>query len=359
MSLFSSDFRRCRGNGCRDSEPFSYLSPLQKYFVQDAILFYVMILKILLIISIILQLSAAVIAIRLTRVTKYNSAWTLITIALTAMALQRLLEFAQTIGMEFYLSDEVRVWTGVFTSLCFAVGVLYIRKILSYISMMESKRRGYEKRILNAVIQTEEKERQHFSKELHDGLGPLLSSAKMSVSALDRMNTDPKQKALIANTNLVIDEAIRSLKEVSNNMNPHVLTHFGLIRAITNFTNKMSAFSHVKVNFKTNIKEKRFDPNVEVILYRVVCEMINNTLKHASAREINLTILLKNKEITIIFADDGVGFEPEKVIEVPGGGMGISNIFSRIGSLKGEVNIDSHPGGGTRITIVASTTIDD
>ena len=320
-----------------------------------------MILKILLIVTIILQLVTAMMAIRLVRITKYNSAWMLLTAGLVFMTLQQMLVFARIIGWDFYLSREVSAWTGVITSLCFAIGILLIRKILSYINLTEKKRRIYERRILNAVLRTEEKERQRFSKELHDGLGPLLSSAKMSISALDKMNADQKHKELISNTYLVIDEAVRSLRELSNNMNPNILTGFGLARAVNNFINKLSAFSKTKVHFSTNLKEQRFDPDVEVILYRVICEMINNSLKHASAEHINLCILLVNgDEISIVFEDDGVGFDPDKVLNRPESGMGLTNIYSRVSSLKGgEIEIESGPGEGTRIQIKAKTKTDD
>ncbi len=318
-----------------------------------------MVLKILLIVTIVLQLVTAVMAVRLVRITKYNSAWMLLTAGLVSMTLQRMLEFGQMVGWEFYLSREVTAWTGVVTSLCFAIGILLIRKILKYITLTEKKRRVYERRILNAVLRTEEKERRRFSKELHDGLGPLLSSAKMSVSALDKMNTDPKQKELIANTWQVIDEAVRSLRELSNNMNPSILTGFGLARAVNSFINKLSAFSRIKVNFSTNLKEQRFDADVEVILYRVICELINNSLKHASAEHINLAILLADDRINIVFDDDGVGFVPEQVLNRPDGGMGLSNIYSRISSLKGEIDIDSAPGEGTRVQITAKTRTDE
>ena len=319
-----------------------------------------MVLKILLVITILLQVVTAALAIRLVRHTKYNSGWMLLTAGLVAMSLQRMLEFAQILGWDFYLSREVAAWTGVFTSLCFAIGVLIVRKIIDHIGLTERKRRVYERRILKAVIHTEEKERQHFSKELHDGLGPLLSSAKMSVSALERMCTDPKQKEVIANTYLVVDEAVRSLRELSNNMNPNILMSFGLARAITTFINKLPTFNKIKVNFSTNLQEKRFDPDVEVILYRVVCEVVNNSLKHAQAEHINLCILqTSGDEINIIFEDDGIGFVPEDVLNNPESGMGMSNILSRISSLKGDVAIDSAPGEGTRINIIAKTTTDD
>ncbi len=308
-----------------------------------------MVLKILLLISVVFQLSAAAIAIRLTRVTKYNVAWMLVTIALTLMAVMRMLEYGQMLGRDYAIPEEVFVWMGVMTSLCFAAGIFYIRKILNYIALMENKRRNYENRILNTIIQTEEKERERFSKEIHDGLGPLISSVKMSISALDHINTDPRQKEIITNTRNVIDEAVRELKEISNNLNPHVLMNFGLVRAVGNFINKL--FTDTDIQLKTNLKEKRFDRNLEAVLYRVICEMINNSLKHARARRIDIDLRLKNDEITLTFEDDGIGFEPSEVIDRPDGGMGLSNIASRISSVKGEIEVFSKPGLGTTITV--------
>lgn len=310
-----------------------------------------MVLKILLVISIILQLAAAVIATRLTRVTKYNLSWILITIALTIMTLQRVAEFAEIMGLNFKLAQNVYVWTGVVTSVCFAAGIFLIRKIISYITMMEEKRRLYEKRILDAIIQTEERERQRFSKEIHDGLGPLLSSAKMSVSVLAKMNTDPARKEIIDNMNTVVEESVKAIKEISNNLNPHMLMNFGLVSAVNNFIKKLLRPAEVRMDFTSNLRDKRFGFDTEVILYRVICEMINNTMKHAEATAIKLDINFKNDEITITFEDDGKGFDMEKLAETPGKGMGLSNITSRINSLKGEVGIRTAPGEGTAINI--------
>ncbi|MCC8087752.1 MAG: histidine kinase [Rikenellaceae bacterium] len=310
-----------------------------------------MVLKILLVISIILQLFAALVAMRLTRVTKYNLSWILISTALTLMIAQRIAEFVQTSGKEIEISEEIYVWIGVVTSLCFAAGVFLIREIFNYTANREEKRRMYEKRILNAIIQTEEKERQRFSKEIHDGIGPLLSSAKMSVSMLAKLNSQTEHKAVIDNISTVIEESIKSAKEISNNLNPHILMNFGLIRALDNFIKKISVSHTVKINFDTNLRNIRLDQDLEVILYRVACEMINNSLKHADASVINLNIEKNGDIVSILFEDNGRGFIPEEVIDVAGGGMGLSNIVSRIGSVKGIVDIISAPGSGTKITV--------
>lgn len=314
-----------------------------------------MALKILLVISIVLQLFAAAVAIRLTRVTKYNLSWMLISIALTLMIAQRIVELVQSIGERFEIREDVFVWIGVITSLCFAAGVFLIREILNYTANMEEKRRLYEKRILSAIIQTEEKERLRFSNEIHDGIGPLLSSAKMSVSLLAKLSPAPQQREIIENISTAIDESIKSVKEISNNLNPHILMNFGLIRALNNFIKKISVFHAVKIYINTDLHNTRLDPDLEVILYRVICEMINNTMKHAEASRVNLNIELKNDTIYVEYEDNGIGFIPEEVMDAEGGGMGLSNIVSRIGSVKGIVDILSAPGKGTHITINVNT----
>jgi len=159
-----------------------------------------MILKILLVISIILQFFAAGIAIKLTQVTKYNLSWILITTGLLFMAVRRLFEFLPFIS-EFN-PDYFRqfyIWMGVVTSLSFAVGVFLIQKIFIYMKHVEKERRRAEKRFLTAIIRTEEGERSHIAKDLHDGLGPLLSSLKLSVSTLDNLPNESSRQKILEN----------------------------------------------------------------------------------------------------------------------------------------------------------------
>ncbi len=308
-----------------------------------------MVLQVLLIISIVLQLVAAIVAIRLTRVTKYNLSWMLFTVALTLMAFMRFGEYIQiTKPFALRLPPELLVWMGVATSSFCAIGMLLVQKIFNYIADNERKRRMSEKRILNTVINTEEKERQRFSKDLHDGLGPLLSSAKMSLSALSSGGRTPQeQEAIVQNINYVIDEAIRSVREISANLSPHILNNFGLSRAISNFINKL-AHGEARVAFDTNLREERFDSDIEVILYRVVCELINNSLKHSGALLIRIRLRYENHILALDYSDDGCGFVPG---EQKGQGMGISNIRSRISSLKGTFLLDSAPGEGMQAKI--------
>jgi signal transduction histidine kinase len=312
-----------------------------------------MILKILFVIAIILQFFAVAVALKLTRVTKYNFSWMLLTLGFILMAVMRLVEFlpyVTPIKPQDY--REIFVWGGVITSLAFAIGVFMIQKIFKYMKRVEDSRRLTEKMFLNTIIQTEEKERKRFAKDLHDGLGPLLSSVKMSVSSLAQMKHDDATREIVENTELVINEAIKSLKEISDNLSPHILNNFGLIRALNNFTNKINITKTIRINLISDLKDERFDSNVEVVLYRVVCELINNTIKHAKAKKIDISLIKEDQDLNIVYKDDGKGFDVSTIIEQSANvGMGFSNIYSRINSIKGEINIESGQKKGTMVTI--------
>jgi len=312
-----------------------------------------MILKILFVIAIVLQFFAVGVALKLTKVTKFNFSWMLLTMGFIMMAIMRLVEFLP------YVSDikpqdyrEIFVWMGVFTSLAFAIGVFMIQKIFKYMKRVEDSRRLTEKMFLNTIIQTEEKERKRFAKDLHDGLGPLLSTVKMSVSSLAQMKHDDVSREIVENTELVINEAIKSLKEISDNLSPHILNNFGLVRALNNFSNKINVARTIKIKLESNLRDERFNSNVEVVLYRVICELINNTIKHAQAKKIDISLTRDSDYLTIVYKDDGKGFNVDKVFDQSAAsGMGFSNIYSRINSLKGEINIESGQKRGTLVTI--------
>lgn len=318
-----------------------------------------MVLQILLITSIVLQLVAAGIAISLMSRTKYNLSWILFTVALVAMAVVRCTEYIQLVwDTQIKVPQYFFVWLGVITSLCFAVGVFLMHQIFNWIDRLEFQRQLTGKRILNTVLRTEEKERMHFSKELHDGLGPLLSSAKMSLSAIKQDNLSEGDQEIFENTRYVIDQAIISLREISNNLSPHILNDFGLARGVRNFINRLPTKGDFIINYRTNLRSERFNTDIEVILYRIICELINNSLKHSGGSEINLNLHYSalEKSITIDYSDNGIGFNPETMMDM---GMGLSNIVSRVSSLKGKSEIISSRGNGMQTYIEVSTDTDE
>ena len=307
-------------------------------------------IRVLLYLAIIVQLIALYYAIRLVRVTKYNAIWILFIIGFLVLGVQRVVQLWTNYGHP--MPVLTMTWFDIAVSLCVSVGIVLLDKLFIYIDRLNHHRQLMDRRILTAVLRTEEKTRANFSKELHDGLGPLLSSAKMSLTALAREEHDAEQREIIDNTTYVIDEAIRSLREISNNLSPHVLNDFGLARGVQNFIDKSAAMHDVKIRFTTNLRSERFDTDVEVILYRVICELINNSLKHAACSSINLSLSQNGTELALDYTDDGRGFNPQAMMDC---GMGLSNISSRINSLGGVFDIASAKGRGMRAAIRVNT----
>jgi signal transduction histidine kinase len=161
---------------------------------------------------------AAFVAVKLTKVTKYNLSWMLISSALVLMAVRRVMDF-----LPLYTNFDrenlfwLYSWIGIVTSLFLAMGVFLIQKIFRYMRKVEQETRNYEKRLLNAVVQAEENERRRFANELHDGLGPLLSSIKMGLSVVA---AEKKEEAVSRNLEEAVQEAIATVREISNNSQP-------------------------------------------------------------------------------------------------------------------------------------------
>ena len=309
-----------------------------------------MLIKILLVISIIVQTLATAYALRLVRATKYNSVWILFIVGFSLLSVERFVQLLMAGG--HYVPRWWFGYLGIVVSVCLSIGVMYAHKLFKYIDRLNRQRQLLNKRILTAVLRTEEKARSRFSKELHDGLGPLLSSARMSLSVLSREERSADQREIIDNTTYVIDEAIRSLREISNNLSPHVLNDFGLARGVQNFIDKSAAMHDAKIRFTTNLRTERYDTDIEVILYRVICELINNSLKHAACTSINLSLSQNGSELALDYTDDGRGFNPQAMMDC---GMGLSNISSRINSLGGTFDISSAKGKGWRAAIRVNT----
>jgi signal transduction histidine kinase len=312
-----------------------------------------MALVITLAITIVLQFFAAAVAVKLTKVTKFNLSWILISFGFIFMAVQRLAEFLPFVtDFKPQYFRLFYIWLGAITSLFFAVGVFLIQKIFQYMKQVELQTRTQEKALLNAVLKAEERERRRFATEIHDGLGPLLSTIKMSVSSLTAVETNPLSLSVIKNTNMVISEAIKSVQEISNNLSPHILNNFGVGKAIRNFVNKVNQTKGLKIVFKTDVMDIRFSPGLEVVVYRSVCELLNNSIKHSGATRVDVEVNRSGDNIDIAYRDNGIGFDTgnlfvaEKEI-----GTGYFNMLSRVKSLKGKLEVLSDKDKGVYVYI--------
>jgi signal transduction histidine kinase len=303
-----------------------------------------MFIQVALIISVLLQFGAFFIIISLIKKTKFNISWIAISIGFLLMAIRRLIEFIDIINIEQSdKQDFVNSWIAVLISLLMFIASFYIRRIFSLQGKIDKMRRENEAKVLSAIIKTEEKERKKFAKDLHDGLGPILSSIKMAISAINKKIVGETNKEIIDKTENAVDDAITSIREISNNLSPHILEQFGLAKAIKTFTDSIITKENLEIITSFNLDEKRYNYNIEVVLYRIVGELITNTLKYASASKVEISLFHYEKEITLFYSDNGIGFEIE---DTSSEGMGLPNIVSRVKSLDGEIEMHSKPKHG-------------
>ena len=194
-----------------------------------------------------------------------------------------------------------------------------------------TERKQLENRILDTIISTEEKEREKFARNLHDELGPLLSSIKMYVNSLSSAIEKPKHDFITSQLKIILKEVIQSTKELSNDLSPHVLANYGLIAALEWFINQLKPY--ISITFETNLKDERFPTSLELSIYRIIKELINNTVKHAQAIKITIKLHLILKSIHIHYSDNGIGFHDKWQDNYEFMGMGMSNIMSRCRSI--------------------------
>jgi signal transduction histidine kinase len=297
------------------------------------------------------QIGAAVFAISLMRRTRFNISWILISTGLALMAIRRLFDFS-TIFWEspLFLKDEVNVWIGVLISVLMFVGVIFIRKIFNLQDELEKVRQENEQNVLSAIIKTEDKERQAFARELHDGLGPVLSSIKMTLSAVNTESLTPVNEKIVKSACNASDNSIIALKEIANHLSPHLLKNYGLKKAIETFANQL--LNPAKITFEPELtfNESILSEEMKISCYRIASELMNNSLKHANPSRIQLKIVETERFLKVDYQDDGRGFENfQSVKNGRSPGMGFSNIISRTKSLKGTYLIKTAPGKGFSI----------
>lgn len=303
-------------------------------------------------ISVLLQFVAAIIAISLIRRTKYNISWVLISAAFLLMAFRRLLEVIAVWSRDSHLPETMfSSWAAVAISVLMLVGVIYIRRIFNLQKRIDDLKRENESRVLFAILRTQETERQKFAKELHDGIGPLLASIKMSVSSLVDERTGAGPRKILDNVDHLIDESVLTVKEIANKLSPHVLVNFGLLKAVRAFVDRLGESGPPTIRLNSNLELIRFDSHIEVVVYRIICELITNTLQHAGATEVNIDLYQEKDLLTLEYFDNGRGFKPEEVLGTSSG-MGYSNIQSRIRSLDGSLKVLSNAGSGVNISMV-------
>ena len=209
------------------------------------------------------------------------------------------------------------------------------------------RRQGVLKqKLIEAVVETENNERRRIARDLHDGLGPVLSAINHYFQAF--LDAKPENREAIGNRlQIVISEAIDEVSRISHNISPHVLEKHGLMTALNNLLAPLMANEKYEISFISKFEE-RLDPKIELAVYRCITELINNTLKHAVATKISLDIGRGDGKLAIRYSDNGKGFTASSGKRV---GQGIPNITNRVESFGGTLLVVSSPNAGILVDI--------
>jgi signal transduction histidine kinase len=206
---------------------------------------------------------------------------------------------------------------------------------------------------LNSMLEGQEQERKRIAKEIHDGLGPMLSAIKLNLESIRTDIQSIGQNTIlkkIKTTSSLIDGVATDMRNISRRLMPKVLVDFGLSAALENLCQHVVESSKLKVNFYKSGFTKRFDDLIELGLFRIGQELIHNAIKHANASVLNVQLIEHPESIILMVEDNGKGFD-EQAKNPKNRGLGLINIESRAKALGGDFFIDSVEGKGVTATI--------
>ncbi|MCB0522828.1 MAG: hypothetical protein KDD27_28040 [Saprospiraceae bacterium] len=201
-----------------------------------------------------------------------------------------------------------------------------------------------------AVLRGQEEERSRLARDLHDGLGGMLSGIKQTLFAMKGHQVLSETSA--ASLNQVItdmDRSISELRHIARNMMPEALVRFGLPDALQDYCDHTEHATSTKVHFQSFGMEERLPQDVEVIVFRIAQELLNNVVKHAHATQAIVQLIRDGQRVNLTVEDDGKGMDIKQLEQAKG--VGWMNIRSRVGYLEGRLDVHSEVGKGTSIGV--------
>lgn len=222
----------------------------------------------------------------------------------------------------------------------------YNRKRLQQKAILETEKNKYRKKLLEASIDAEENERKRIARELHDGVTQQLGGLKMAWQSIAKEFKGKSLDKLVEITK-TLDEATDEVRNISHQMMPKALSTNGLIYAMEDMLEQTFKYSKVNYQLEHFGVEGRFNEKIELSLYRVCQELVNNVIKHSGADFVSVQLFKSKKHLILMLEDNGKGMKSND--KKPG--IGLLNIASRIDTVNGEVNYEPGPESGTVATI--------
>jgi two-component system NarL family sensor kinase len=207
----------------------------------------------------------------------------------------------------------------------------------------------YQQKMLQAELESQESERRRLAADLHDSIGGMLSTIRVGISTLGKSLPDPQS---IDQTKQMLDDTITSVRRISRDLMPSTLERFGLTHALRELCERFQDTSRITIRFLQHEGFKSLDKTRELMIFRIVQELLNNAVKHSRASEITVS-LNANEILEVSVEDDGVGFDPEvfKKEAQSGRGLGLFNIENRARLLGAKLDYEKKRIQGSKTII--------
>lgn len=231
------------------------------------------------------------------------------------------------------------------------VAIVLLITLIYLFYVLYNKLKTRQNNHLLLIIEAQEFERRRIAADLHDSVGQMLSSVKMRLNFANSTSIDGLQtKEVVNESQQIIDRIATEIRSISYNLVPSSLKKFGLITAMEEQIELLKLRNSTQIYFYQSVQRSFYDSKMELGLFRIFQELLNNSIKHAQAKEINIQLIEHESELNLIVEDDGIGFHKESN-SLSYKGSGLSNISSRVAIMGGVVHFDSKPGNGTTVTV--------
>lgn len=214
--------------------------------------------------------------------------------------------------------------------------VLYI-----FTDITESK--NVEQFVLNKIIDTEENDRKRFASDLHDDLGPLLSAVKLRLGLMEKTGNMDELKENAAISDEIMGIVIEKVRSLSQTISPNLLDNLGLDAAVRDLCKRVLMQNKISFEFESEIENQRFSQPVEIHFYRIISELINNSLKHAEASLIHINLRCVNDSLKLVYYDNGKGYTLQDSFRKESG-IGLRSILNRVNLISGTIDFKQDKG---------------
>lgn len=238
---------------------------------------------------------------------------------------------------------------GVSAMLLMAMGiivfvVLYQRRVIQNQIQIEQLNHNKQQELLNASIQSEEEERMRIASELHDDVAPTLASIRLYLSTAA---SRPDDNSLILQSKALLDESLKKIRNIAHKLQPSTLYYLGLQVSLQAFAEMINNSESVQAAYTANDEIPRLEEQVELSVYRIIQELINNIIKHAHAQSLIISSAIANQELQLTISHNGTGITQQLYEELiyKKGAIGLKNILTRLKSIHAQIRFEQVDAG--------------